>query len=146
MKKFAALFILAIIATSCGSSTSQAKKDFNQLKKEVISEHDVMMKDVMQLSALIKKLKPQIDTTTQKGTAYKQASDRLKEAHDAMFTWMHTFHKAFPNISKENQTYTEEEYQKQLVKLKEQQKSLLTVKKSMEESIAHAQTLLANKN
>ncbi len=141
MKKYILILTVVSLISACGQQNSTAEKKFKTLKSDVISGHDEMMGDMGTISNLIAKLNPKIDST-ETGQKYKQASDQLKKAHDAMMEWMHQFSEAFPDINNDKKQYTDAEWEARTTRLKEQQKNLTKVGRLVDQSISNAQSLL----
>jgi len=141
MKKYALIVILAVVAVSCGKQESKAQKEFNKAKQEVLDVHDELMKEMGTIGELIQKIKPKMDTTDT-NHSYENALAQLKHAHAFMFSWMHNFHKDFPDIANAEKSYTEKELKQRLKRIKGHQNVLAKLQKEVKNSITDAQALL----
>lgn len=140
MKKIVILFIAAIFLFSCGEKHSQARIDYEESLQEVLDGHDLLMKDLGKINSLIDRLEPKIDTTDE-GIDYGSTVQKLKDAHDFMFSWMRDFSKEFPDVAEKNKTFTDEEYVKRSEGLEKQKKILSELEKAFEESISKAESM-----
>ncbi len=131
------LLVLSFVACT---SPSQAEKDYNTTRTTLLDGHDVVMKDMMQINALIKKL--EADSTLATQQAYHKTLADLKQAHELMFAWMHGLSEKFPNIGNAELQLTEEEYKAHTEKLKGYQNALDDVESRMITSIKNAKSLL----
>lgn len=141
MKKYVVILILAVAVVSCGKQQSQTEKDFNNAKQEVLDVHDELMKEMGTIGELIQKVKSKMDTTDT-SHSYENALAQLKHAHAFMFSWMHNFHKDFPDINNTEKSYTEKEFKQRLERIKGHQNVIAKLEKEVENSIADAQVLL----
>lgn len=145
MKKY--IFLLTVLMlTACGHQTSQAEKDFNNLRQQVFTEHDELMKDMIKGNSLLQKIEDKTDNLDEeKQLEFKRSAQHLKHAHTFMMSWMHSFDKAFPNINNKDTTYTDKEYKERTERMEGHQKVLMKVKEDMDSSISEAQDLLSEK-
>src|SRR5699024_2332866 len=135
------LSVIGFTRFSCGESPSEEQLKYEEELRQVMDEHDELMKDMSLLNRLIR----QVDEKSEgQDTAdYNRVKEHLKSAHKAMFDWMHDFNEEFPDINKEKDSvFTGEEYKIRLKKLSRQQEILEKVENDFEQSIGEAEKLL----
>jgi len=142
MKKIFVPVLLFMVTVSLSSCNQQPKEEqeFDALMEKVIGVHDEVMPKLGEISALIKKMKPKIDTTTA-SKPYKNAEKELKRSYDSMMEWMSDFSKKFP-YDQENSFSTKEEYRAKMDLLKEEDVEINKVKDQINYSIDLAKKLL----
>lgn len=143
IKKSYTLFLILIVMVACGESISKDQKQYENLRKEVLQEHDEVMKDLMTINLKLEEVESKIDSTSS-APSYKNSAEALKQAHKAMFDWMHDFDSVFPDINDQEQAYSDKEYQTRIDDLKNQQEELRKVKKQIKKSLSKAATVLKN--
>lgn len=141
MKKVFSILTLLVICASCSNPPSEAEQEFNDLREKVFAEHDKVMEDMPTINNLIQKIEPKIDSTEQ-GIDYKRATQRLKNAHNFMMTWMRSFSKDFPDINDKEKDYSDEEYRERTKRLKGHEKIMYKVERDVNKSISYAELVL----
>lgn len=143
MNKSIFIVLSLLLFISCQNAPSAKQVEYEQSLQHVLDEHDVLMEDMTKVSSLIQRVERKMDTTD-RGQEYAKSADKLKNANESMFAWMHDFNEDFPDIHDKEKEFTEKEYQEKIEKLNEHEKTLEQLKKDFEESIATAQNLLNN--
>lgn len=140
MKRLIVLVTGLCFFISCNQSASE-QEEYEELKQEVLDGHDEVMAEVPLLNKLIKSIEEKADSTDHTEQA-KSAVDKLKEAHDAMFDWMHDFSEDFPDINEKDQTFSSEEYKERIKRLEKQDDELERVREKFDQSISEGNSIV----
>ncbi len=134
---FSALMLM-LLFTSCNLLSGE-EKEFDTLMQKVIDVHDEVMPKMGEVSTLIKRIDPKVDTTAI-GKPYAKAQQDLKDSYDFMMKWMSDFSDTFPYA--EDRKADSKELSKQMELLKQEEVKVNQLKDHINSSIKNAKKLL----
>lgn len=141
MKTITAILGICVLLISC-NQVSKEEQEFDKIMQHVIDVHDEVMPKMGELSTLIKKMEPKIDTTLT-GKQFAEAQKGLKNSYDFMMDWMSDFSNKFPHgeeVTSDNKATFDKKFQL----LQEEKKEVDLLKEQINNSIQNAKKLLAN--
>lgn len=135
--------LILVVVVSCQKGPSEQQLAYENQLQEVLDDHDELMKDLGQINLLLRKLEAKQVAGSEDSLVVK-AEKELKSAHQSMFDWMHDFSKAFPEIRKKDQSFTDEEYRQMTEELELEHRKLEEMESRFQRSIENAYRLIDN--
>ncbi|MCF4101420.1 hypothetical protein L1I30_07065 [Gillisia sp. M10.2A] len=138
-KSWVWLLCCTLFLISC-ESTSEKKKEYDELFHQVLDIHDEVMPKMVEIPALKKELETIADTSAA-AEKYRNAATKLEEGDRLMMDWMHSFSDEFVKGKAELQKMNNQQLQERIDAITAELEDVKLMRDQVNSSIENAKEL-----